>query len=53
MACSDARPRLTRSSRQPAWALSDGRTGSQSPDIVMTTTVPYEVYEIQTVGVGD
>jgi hypothetical protein len=35
------------------WELSDGRTGSQSPDIVLSTSLPYEVYEIQTVGVGD
>jgi hypothetical protein len=53
MACSEARPRVARSSRQSAWELSDERTGSQSPDIVVTTTVPYEVYGIQTVGVGD
>lgn len=53
MACNDTRPRLTRSSRRPAWQVSDGRAGSQLPDIVVTTTVPYEVYEIQTVGVGN
>jgi hypothetical protein len=32
------------------WALSDGATGSQD-DIVVSTVVPYEVYEIQTVGI--
>lgn len=31
------------------WELSDGRTGSE-PDIVVATVLPYEVYEIQTVG---
>mgnify|MGYP001816673257 CR=1 FL=1 len=31
------------------WELSDGRTGSE-PDILVTTVLPYEVYEIQTVG---
>lgn len=34
------------------WELSNGRTGRESPDIVMSTSVPYEVYEIQSVGVG-
>ncbi|MDJ0767148.1 MAG: hypothetical protein QNJ12_00085 [Ilumatobacter sp.] len=33
------------------WELSNGRTGRE-PDIVVTTTIPYEVYEIQTVGTG-
>jgi hypothetical protein len=33
------------------WALSDGRTGTQ-PDITVATAIPYEVYEIQTVGTG-
>lgn len=33
------------------YELSDGRTGSR-PDVVLSTTVPYEVREIQTVGVG-
>ena len=31
------------------WSLSDGTTGSQA-DIVVTTLLPYEVYEIQTIG---
>jgi non-ribosomal peptide synthetase component F len=31
------------------WELSDGGTGTQ-PDIIVTTTHPYEVREIQTVG---
>ena len=35
------------------WELSDGRTGREPTDIVLTTSVPYEVYEIQSVGVGD
>jgi len=35
------------------WELSDGRTGREPADIVLATTVPYEVYEIQSVGVGD
>lgn len=33
------------------YELSDGRTGSR-PDIVLSTTVPYDIREIQTVGVG-
>lgn len=33
------------------WRLSDGRTGREA-DIVVSTDVPYEVYEIQTVGTG-
>lgn len=33
------------------YELSDGRTGARD-DIVLTTTVPYDVREIQTVGVG-
>jgi len=33
------------------WALSDGTTGSE-PDIVVSAVLPYEVYEIQTVGTG-
>lgn len=32
------------------WSLSDGTTGDQA-DIVVTTLLPYEVYEIQTVGI--
>ena len=37
------------------WALSDGRTGggTDADMIVLTVTVPYEVLEIQTVGVAD
>lgn len=31
------------------WELSDGRTGSE-PDVVVSTVLPYEVYEIQTIG---
>jgi hypothetical protein len=31
------------------WRLSDGNTGTE-PDIDVSTTVPYEIYEIQTVG---
>ena len=31
------------------WELSDGTTG-QEPDIVVTSVLPYEVYEIQTIG---
>ncbi len=31
------------------WELSDGATG-QEPDIVVTSMLPYEVYEIQTIG---
>ena len=31
------------------WELSDGRTGAQ-PDVVVSSPVPYRVYEIQTVG---
>lgn len=33
------------------WALSDGTVGAE-PDIIVATVVPYEVYEIQTVGTG-
>ena len=33
------------------WELSDGSTGSE-PNIVVTAVLPYEVYEIQTVGTG-
>ncbi len=33
------------------WELSDGRTGRDA-DIVVTTVVPYDVVEIQTVGTG-
>jgi len=31
------------------WELSDGTTGQQ-PDVVVTSVLPYEVYEIQTIG---
>jgi hypothetical protein len=31
------------------WRLSDGTTGTR-PDVDVSTTIPYEVYEIQTVG---
>jgi hypothetical protein len=31
------------------WELSDGSTGAQ-PDVVVSTPIPYRVYEIQTVG---
>ena len=31
------------------WRLSDGNTGAE-PDIDVSTTIPYEIYEIQTVG---
>ncbi len=31
------------------WELSDGTTGRE-PDIVVTTVLPFEVYEIQTIG---
>lgn len=34
------------------WELSDGRTGSEA-DLFVSTVVPYEVLEIQTVGVAD
>jgi hypothetical protein len=34
------------------WLLSDGRSGTE-PDLSLSTTIPYEVREIQTVGVGD
>ncbi len=32
-----------------SWELSDGTTGRE-PDIVVTTVLPFEVYEIQTIG---
>jgi hypothetical protein len=37
---------------QVRWDLSDGRTGLD-PDIVVSTSFPYDVYEIQTVGQSD
>lgn len=33
------------------WQLSDGRSGAEN-DLVLSATIPYEVREIQTVGVG-
>jgi len=33
------------------WSLSDGTMGSEA-DIVVTTVLPYEIYEIQTIGTG-
>lgn len=35
-----------------SWELSDGRSGLDPNPIVLSTTMPYEVREIQTVGVG-
>lgn len=35
-----------------SWALSDGRSGVEPVPIVLATVVPYEVREIQSVGVG-
>jgi len=35
-----------------SWELWDGRSGVEPDPIVLSTTVPYEIREIQTVGVG-